>query len=96
MNAPNTAVRTHTAAWYQKTQPTFSDAIDAVGCLLWTPKDFSMSRQQTESVVIPIQLLKRFVETLCLAAWIAESRAERLSIPDISSACARAGREFGA
>jgi hypothetical protein len=62
MNAPNTAVRTHTAAWHQKTQPTFSDAIDAVGCLLWTPKDVSMSRQQTESVVTPIQLLKRFVE----------------------------------
>lgn len=68
MGAPGTAVRPHTAAWYHKTSPTFSDAIAAVRRVLWTPQDFSMSRHQTESAVIPTQLLKRFVETLCLAA----------------------------
>jgi len=68
MAAPGTAVRPHPAAWYNKSRPTFSDAIAAVRRVLWTPKDFSMSRYQTESVEIPIQLLKRFVETLCLAA----------------------------
>jgi len=67
MGAKGTAVQPHTAAWYHKTEPTFSDAIAAVRRVLWTPRDFSMSRHQTESVVIPIQLLKRFVETLCLA-----------------------------
>jgi len=68
MGTPGTAVRTHPAAWYHKTQPTFSDALAAVRRVLWAPQDFSISRQQTESVEIPARLLKRFVETLCLAA----------------------------
>ena len=68
MAAPATAVRTHPAAWYHKSQPTFSDAIAAVRRVLWTPQNFSMSRHTTESVEIPACLLKRFVETLCLAA----------------------------
>ncbi len=68
MALPATAVRPHPAAWYKKSQLTFSDAIAAVRRVLWTPQDFSMSRQQTESLEIPIVLLKRFVETLCLAA----------------------------
>jgi|SRR5271165_446352 len=68
MAAPDTAVRTHPAAWYHKSQPTFSDAIAAVRRVLWAPKGFSMSRHQTESVEIPARLPKRLVETLCLAA----------------------------
>jgi hypothetical protein len=68
MTAPNTAVRTHAAAWYSKPQPTFSDAIAAVRRVLWMPPDFSMSRQQAETVEIPTQLLKRLMEALCLAA----------------------------
>jgi hypothetical protein len=68
MDLPGAAVRPHPAAWYKKSQPTFSDAIAAVRRALWTPQDFSMSRHQTESVEIPARLLKRFVETLCLAA----------------------------
>ena len=66
--APDTAVRPHPAAWYHKTQPTFSDAIAAVRRALWAPWDFATSRHQTETVEIPTQLLKRLVETLCLAA----------------------------
>ena len=61
-------VRPNTAAWYRKQEPTFSDAIAAVRRVLWSPPDFSMSRQAGESVKIPAGLLKRFVETLCLAA----------------------------
>jgi hypothetical protein len=68
MAIPNAAVRSHPAAWYQKSQPTFSDAIAAVRRVLWTPQDFCISRQQDETVEIPSPLLKRFVETLCLAA----------------------------
>jgi hypothetical protein len=52
----------------RKSQPTFSDAIAAVRRVLWTPQDFSISRHQDETVEIPSPLLKRFVETLCLAA----------------------------
>jgi hypothetical protein len=68
MQTPSTVVHPHPAAWYNKRQPTFSDAIAAVRRVLWSPKDLSMSRSDTESVVIPAVLLKRFVETLCLAA----------------------------
>jgi hypothetical protein len=68
MQTPGTAVRPHPAAWYNKRQPTFSDAIAAVRRVLWSPKDLSMSWPDTESVVIPVALLNRFVETLCLAA----------------------------
>ena len=68
MVVPGSAVRPHAAAWYIKSQPTFSDAIAAVRRVLWAPQGFSVSRQATETVEIPAPLLKRFVETLCLAA----------------------------
>jgi hypothetical protein len=68
MGASGTAVRPHPAAWYKKTQPTFSDAIAAVRRVLWSPPDLPMSRHGTDGVIIPAQLLKRLVETLCLAA----------------------------
>jgi hypothetical protein len=68
MHKPSTAVRPHPAAWYSKHQPTFSDAIAAVRRVLWSPPSFSMSRSGSESIEIPVTLLNRFVETLCLAA----------------------------
>jgi hypothetical protein len=68
MRQPSTVVRPHPAAWYNKHQPTFSDAIAAVRRVLWSPPSFSMSRSDSESIEIPITLLNRFVETLCLAA----------------------------
>jgi len=68
MAKPATAVRPHTAAWYNKTLPTFSDAIAAVRRALWTPANLSSSREPAETVEIPARLINRFVETLCLAA----------------------------
>ena len=72
MATPDTAVRPHPATWCTKStsnpQPTFSDAIAAVRRVLWTPPDLSASRQASEVVEIPVRLLNRFVETLCLAA----------------------------
>jgi hypothetical protein len=68
MQKPSTSVRSHPAAWYNKHQPTFSDAIAAVRRVLWSPPSFSMSRSDSESIEIPVTLLNRFVETLCLAA----------------------------
>jgi hypothetical protein len=56
------------AVWYDKKEPTFSDAIAAVRRVLWCPPDFSMSRQAGDNVIIPGGLLKRLVQTLCLAA----------------------------
>jgi len=66
--ARSAAVHPHSAAWYDKAQPTFSDAIAAVRRVLWMPQDFSISRRQAETVEIPARLLERLVETLCLAA----------------------------
>jgi hypothetical protein len=67
-NKPSNIVRPHPTAWYQKHRPTFSDAIAAVRRVLWAPPSFSMSRSGSGSVEIPVTLLNRFVETLCLAA----------------------------
>ena len=68
MATTTTAVRPHPAIWYNKSQPTFSDAIAAVRRVLWTPRDLSASRQGGEIVKIPVRLLNQFVGTLCLAA----------------------------
>lgn len=67
MQVPQSPVRLQPAAWYNKSEPTFSDAIAAVRRVLWPPTGFSMSRSGSEDVEIPLPLLKRFVETLCLA-----------------------------
>jgi hypothetical protein len=63
-----TTLRPNAAAWYHKREPTFSDAIAAVRRVLWCPPDFSLSRWADETITIPTGLLKRFVQTLCLAA----------------------------
>jgi hypothetical protein len=68
MGTPATAVRAHPATWYSKSRPTFSDAIAAVRRMLWTPSDLPVSRPAGETVEIPVRLLNRLVETLCLAA----------------------------
>ncbi len=67
MKTHQSAVRPHPAAWYNKSEPTFSDAMAAVRLVLWSPTGFFMSPSGAESVEIPLPLLKRFVETLCLA-----------------------------
>ena len=61
-------LRSHAAAWHQKKDPTFSDAIAAVRRALWSPPDFSMSRTMADTIIMPVRLLKRFVETPSLAA----------------------------
>jgi DDE superfamily endonuclease len=66
--APAGAVRPRTAAWYDKREPTFSDAIAAVRRALWRPPNLSMSRLSTETVEIPASLLQRLTDTLCHAA----------------------------
>ena len=66
--APAGAVRPRTAAWYDKREPTFSDAIAAVHRALWRPPDLSMSRPSTETIEISAALLQRLTDTLCHAA----------------------------
>jgi DDE superfamily endonuclease len=62
------AVSPKRSAWYDKQDSTFSDAIAAVRRILWAPTDLSMSRQAGDTIKIPVGLIKRLVETLCLAA----------------------------
>ena len=62
------ALRPNVAAWYSKSEPTFSDAIAAVRRVLWAPPNFSMSRQTGETITIATGLLNRVFQTLCLAA----------------------------
>ena len=57
-----------TAAWYDKKQPTFSDAIASVRSLLWTDSSFSMSAAETDMIKIPRQQLLLFQQAL---AWVA-------------------------
>ncbi|MFY9269253.1 MAG: hypothetical protein WAO55_05810 [Candidatus Manganitrophaceae bacterium] len=56
------------AAWYQKSQPTFSDALAIVRQSLWQHAHFSMSYTKDEGVKIPHSLFKRLTDTLCYAA----------------------------
>jgi len=68
VRSPVGAFRPRTAAWYDKRDPTFSDAIAAVRRALWYPPDLCMSRQTKEIIEIPATLLQRLTETLCHAA----------------------------
>ena len=64
---PHGAVAPLTAAWYDKREPTFSDAIAVVRRALWYPPGLSISRQSKDIVQIPATLLQRLTETLCNA-----------------------------
>jgi hypothetical protein len=62
------ALRPAATIWYRKQQPTFSDAIAAVRRVLWLPPHLSTSQQSGETAEIPVALLNRAFQTLCLAA----------------------------
>ena len=55
------------AAWYVKTEPTFSDAIALVRRHLWTNVKFTKSPAPTGFVEIPTSVLHGLVDTLCYA-----------------------------
>ena len=62
------ATGVRSAAWYDKTRPTFSDAIALVRRHLWEHIHFSISPQETDMIKVPRALLERFTEALCYAA----------------------------
>jgi hypothetical protein len=61
-------LRPRSAAWYDKRQPSFSDAIAAVRRIFWSAPSFSMSRNPLDTVKIPTALMARLTEALCYAA----------------------------
>jgi hypothetical protein len=56
------------AAWYVKTEPTFSDAIALVRRHLWTSMKFANSPPDTGLVEIPTTVLQGLVDSLCFTA----------------------------
>ena len=61
-------LRLRSAAWYQKSQPTFADTIAAVRQQLWTVLLFAGSASQQNPVKIPRLLFQHLTEALCYAA----------------------------
>ena len=55
-------------AWYHKSHPTFADALALVRKELWAQETFYGSSQQTETVKIPREFLKRLTDAVCYAA----------------------------
>ena len=56
------------AAWYTKSEATFSDVIACVRRCLWTHTHFVQSQAQTGPVPISAAVLHRLVDVLCYAA----------------------------
>jgi hypothetical protein len=59
---------TKNSAWYQKTLPTFSDAIASVREALWSQSRFSISCSEDDMIKIPRQQLLLFQQALAWAA----------------------------
>jgi DDE superfamily endonuclease len=57
-----------TAAWYPKSEVTFSDALATVRRVLWHPPNLSISRHNRRYVQISAPLLHRLTDALCYAA----------------------------
>jgi hypothetical protein len=57
-----------TTAWYQKRQPSFSDAIALVRRRLWAPETFSMSGHTGDMIKISRLVLERLSDAVCYAA----------------------------
>lgn len=57
-----------TSAWYQKRDPSFSDALAAVRSRWWRTGVFRRSGAGTETIEIPQPLFNRLTEAVCYAA----------------------------
>jgi DDE superfamily endonuclease len=66
MKAPSQGVRK--AAWYEKTMPTFGDAIASVRRCLWSNYHFSTSSASEDVCKIPRSLFERLTDAVCYAA----------------------------
>jgi hypothetical protein len=56
------------AAWYRKTQPTFSDAIALIREQLWQPSNFFTSHLHQHVIKIPRSLFSSLCQAACYAA----------------------------
>lgn len=56
------------AAWYDKSRPTFTDALALVRKDLWTCTTFGGSLSETDTVKVPREFLERLTDAVCYAA----------------------------
>jgi hypothetical protein len=57
------------AAWYDKTRPTFTDALAVVRKELWTQEEtFRGSLSDSETVKVPRAFMERLTDAVCYAA----------------------------
>jgi hypothetical protein len=56
------------AAWYDKSRPTFTDALALVRKDLWACTTFSGSLSEPETVKVPRALMERLTDAHCYAA----------------------------
>ncbi|THF69133.1 transposase [Deinococcus sp. Arct2-2] len=56
------------AAWYDKTLPTFVDALAEVRRALWKVPTFRTSAPEREMVQVPLEFIERLTDALCYAA----------------------------
>ncbi len=56
------------AAWYQKTHPTFADALALVRKELWAQESFCGSPADAETVKVPRVFMERLTDAVCYAA----------------------------
>jgi hypothetical protein len=57
------------AAWYEKTRPTFSDALALVRRELWSQEaTFCGSMREEETVKVPREFIERLTDAVCYAA----------------------------
>ena len=66
--SPSHAVPVRSAAWYRKSQPTFSDTIAFVRHYLWMNINFLNSPSQTGLHLFPETVVQGLMDTLCYAA----------------------------
>ena len=64
----NRPLPVRSAAWYTKSEATFSDVIAFVRCYLWTHTNFVQSQVQTGPIPIPAAVLHGLVDVLCYTA----------------------------
>ena len=64
----NKPLPVRSAAWYVKTEATFSDAIALVRRHLWTNTKFTNSPSHTGFVEFPTSVLHGMVDSLCYSA----------------------------
>ena len=64
---PHHLINPKSSAWYQNTEPTFSDLLATVRSKLWEVNTFSMSHLEGDSIKIPRNIIDSLIRSACYA-----------------------------